>query len=90
MKTIQVSNLLSASGNPTPNQFEIITSEGIYFQSYKTVIAFKRNDGKIILNTKYDFSNTTGKFRNYFLGDSGIDETRKKVSSGEYTLEELN
>ena len=36
MKTIKVQNLTSSNGNDVPNQFEIRTEEGVYFQSYCT------------------------------------------------------
>jgi len=70
---------------------------GTAFQSYDTVIAFKAyecgNTGncyKVFLDAKkWDYSTTTGKYRNQFL-DEGIAETRKKIKSGEYTLANLN
>ena len=34
-------------------------------------------------------SNTTGKYRNIFL-DENINETKKKIKSGEYKLVDLN
>ena len=37
----------------------------------------------------WDYSVTTGKYRNQFLGE-GIAETRKKIASGEYKLANLN
>ena len=50
-----------------------------------------RNDsGFIYLDKHYwDYSRTTGKYRNEFLGE-GIAETRKKIKSGEYRLVDLN
>ena len=81
--------MTSARGNTVPNQF-IITDKGDeYFQSYKSIIA-KRSKGKIYLDDYYwDYSVTTGKYRNEFLGE-GIAETRKKIASGEYILTNLN
>ena len=50
----------------------------------------KRSKGKIYLDEYYwDYSVTTGKYRNEFLGE-GIAETRKKIASGEYILTDLN
>lgn len=61
----------------------ISTNEGDFLYSYGTLIAGKVN-GKVYLNqSKWDYSNTTGKHRNEFLGE-GIAETRKKIKSGEY------
>lgn len=84
------------------NQF-LITDEGRgangnfikreTFQSYESVIATKTfwNDRTDIeLDEKYwDFSTTTGKYRNIFLGEDKA-TTEKKIKSGEYTLTNLN
>lgn len=62
---------------------EIITTEGDFLYSYGTLIAGIIK-GKVYLNENYwDYSSTTGKHRNQFLGE-GIAETRKKIKSGEY------
>ena len=87
---IKVSNLTSNNGNKIPNQFEIRTNKGVYFQSYNTIIAFWDNKGKITLDRySWDYSRTTGKYRNQFLGEN-IAETRKKIRSKEYKLKDLN
>jgi hypothetical protein len=73
---INVTNMQSSNGNPVPNQF-IIQDEGNYtiFQSYNTVIA-KRVNGKVYLDiNSWDYSVTTGKYRNQFLG-----ETKKRLN----------
>jgi len=78
------------SGNSVANQFIIYASDGNYFQSYDSVIAFKGNDGKITLDNYYwDYSRTTSKYRNQFLGE-GVADTRAKIESGEYKLADLN
>ena len=88
--TAKVRNMYSVSGNSVPNQFIIYTSEGTYFQSYKSIIAFRDNDNKITLDEYYwDYSRTTGKYRNEFLGEY-IADTRDKIESGEYKLADLN
>ena len=81
--------MTSTRGNKVPNQF-IITDKGDeYFQSYRSIIV-KRSKGKIYLDDYYwDYSVTTGNYRNKFLGE-GIAETRKKIASGEYVLTNLN
>ena len=77
------------SGGPVANQFIIYTIEGEYFQSYDSIIAFN-NNGKITLDDYYwDYSRTTSKYRNEFLGE-GIADTRVKIKSGEYILADLN
>lgn len=79
----------SNSGREIPNQFIITTEDGTYFQSYKTIIAVKIN-GKIYLDkNSWDYSKTTGKYRNEFLGE-GKKETEKKIKNGIYSLIDLN
>ena len=39
--------------------------------------------------TYWDYSKTTGKYRNQFLGETKA-ETEKKIKSGEYQLVDLN
>jgi hypothetical protein len=70
--------------NYSPEKSQIIsTNEGDFLYSYGTLIAGIVN-GQVYLNEKYwDYSITTGKHRNEFLGES-IAETRKKIKSGEY------
>ena len=79
------------SGRGVANQFIITTAEGEYFQSYKSIIAFKPyGDGKIVLDSYYwNYSTTTSKYRNEFLGES-TEETKKRIKAGEYVLEDLN
>ena len=81
--------LRTSAGNPAANQFVLETKYGETFQSYRTnIAAFK--DGKTYIDKYYwDYSATTGKYRNKFLGES-IAETRKKIASGEYILTNLN
>jgi len=73
------------------NQFVLTLPDGSRaFQSYNTIIAVISPSGAVTLNKKWDHSNTTGKYRNLFLGDSGKKETAKKIRSGEYKLADLN
>jgi len=86
---MKVTNMLSTRGNKVPNQFIINNNGEEYFQSYKSIIV-KKSKGKIYLDDYYwDYSVTTGKYRNDFLGE-GIAETRKKIANGEYILTDLN
>lgn len=91
MRKIKVSQMTSPrTGRPVANQFEIYTDKGVYFQSYRSIIAFKPHNGKTQLDEYYwDFSNTTAKYRREFLGE-GVDETRQKIKEGEYKLVNLN
>tara|TARA_R100001591_G_scaffold104925_1_gene112742 strand:+ start:1482 stop:1748 length:267 start_codon:yes stop_codon:yes gene_type:complete len=87
---MNVTNMKSPRGNKVPNQFIIRTNEGVYFQSYQSIIALIKNDGSVVLDSYYwDYSRTTGKYRNEFLME-GIAETREKIASGEYQLTDLN
>ena len=88
---VRVENMKSSrSGRAVANQFKIYTDEGVYFQSYGTLIAFKAYGGeKTVLNEQYwDYSRTTGKYRNEFLNET-IQETRKKIETGEYILQKM-
>jgi hypothetical protein len=77
------------SGSPVANQFIIYTSKGEYFQSYDSIIV-AIEDGEITLDENtWNYSRTTGKYRNEFLGETTT-ETRAKIKSGEYELQDLN
>ncbi len=80
-----VQNLTSHRGNNIPNQFKIETEDGIYFQSYDSMIVFIPNNGKTQLGPDWNYSRTTGKYRNMFLGETKR-ETELKLKSGEYIL----
>jgi hypothetical protein len=94
---MKVQNMTNARGNKIANQFIITDHEqnAQYFQSYDSIIALKIYDeiegGDIIhLDSKYwDYSKTTGKYRNMFLGETKK-ETEDKIKSGEYILTNLN
>jgi hypothetical protein len=71
------------------NQFIIEDGTSLVFQSYFSIIAKKEND-RVFLDERYwEYSRTTGKYRNMFLGENKK-ETLKKIASGEYTLCNLN
>ena len=91
---MKVENISSNNGNKIANQFVITDDRGNqYFQSYNSMIVNKDDDYeevKIFLDQKYwNYSNTTGKYRNIFLNET-IKETKKKIKSGEYILTDLN
>ena len=90
MQAPTVTNMLSPAGNRVANQFIIYTDDGCYFQSYKTVIAYRGNDGTIKLDRdSWDFSVTTGKYRNMFL-DMNKAETEKAIKAGQIIMTNLN
>lgn len=87
---IKVKNMISNNGNSIANQFEISTNEGVIFQSYNSIIAKIMNNGQVYLDENYwDYSSTTGKYRNIFLLEKKK-ETQAKIDSGEYLLVDLN
>ena len=88
---MKVSNFRSNNGNPIANQFLISEKDKETFQSYDSIIVVKNyKTRKTYLDSYYwDYSVTTGKYRNQFLGE-GIAETRKKIETGEYKLKNLN
>jgi hypothetical protein len=76
-----------------PNQSIIHTPEATYFQSYNSIIVkTTHEDGKrvVVLDEVFwNYSKTTSKYRNSFLGETSK-EVAAKISSGEYQLENLN
>ena len=100
---MKVENMLSTNARTVPNQFIITDDKGTYFQSYKTIIVFKpapktQGSGTFQYDAhnpiqldrdKWDYSVTTGKYRNIFLGEKKS-ETDRKIKSGEYILTDLN
>ena len=87
--TDKVQNMTSNKGNKIANQFIIYTDTGSIFQSYNSSIV-KIDSGKTYLDVnKWNYSTTTGKYRNIFLNEKRKD-TEKKIKSGEYILTDLN
>ena len=99
---MKVQNMTNSNGNKVANQF-IITEHGRgangnfierrTFQSYESIIVIVtewEDETVIELDTEdWDYSATTGKYRNLFLGENKK-ETQKKIDSGEYILTDLN
>ena len=86
IKNIKVYNI-----NKRPNQFVIVTPDADYFQSYKSIIAMKDNKtGRIFLDKHFwNFSTTTGKYRNIFLNENKK-LTMDKIENNTYSLINLN
>lgn len=80
--TPKVENMTGNSGREIPNQFIIYGEDFKLFQSYKSPIAMIK-EGKTYIFRDWDYSTTTGKYRNIFLGETK-QETLKKLKSGEY------
>lgn len=86
---VRVRNMRGHSNREIPNQFIIETKDAIYFQSYQTIIV-KRTSGKTYLDKNaWDYSTTTGKYRNLFLMETKK-ETEAKIKAGIYELVDLN
>ncbi len=90
---MKVSNFTSNAGNKVPNQFVVQDGAIEYFQSYESVIVMIDRTGggiSVSLDENYwDYSVTTSKYRNQFLGENKK-ETQAKIDSGEYKLTNLN
>ena len=91
---MKVQNMTSNNGNKIANQFIIYNDDGVYFQSYNSIIVKIANptiDGckKYLDKNYWNYSTTTGKYRNIFLGESKK-ATEKKIKLGEYILTDLN
>jgi hypothetical protein len=91
---MQVKNMMSLKSYGTiPNQFIITDDNKTYFQSYRSIIVkIERTETgvKTYLDPiYYNYSRTTSKYRNAFLGES-TKQIESKIKSGEYILENLN
>lgn len=89
---IKVKNMSTTNSNTAPNQFIIQGKDFEIFQSYNAIIVKQMLDGsgKTYLDENYwDYSSTTGKYRNMFLGEDKK-ATLTKIASGEYLLVDLN
>ena len=86
---IHVENFFSESGYYIPNQYKVKTSNGIYFQSYNSVIAYIDNGGNVFLDHDWERSNTTGRWRNEFLGENKR-ATLSKIMNGIYKIKRLH
>lgn len=82
MNVVSVSNVINYNNRSVPNQFIITGEDYILFQSYNSPIAMKKG-GKVYIFKDWDYSRTTSKYRNLFLGETKK-ETLKKIATGEY------
>ena len=90
---MKIQNMKTPAGNDAPNQVIIFDSKFTAFQSYNSIIVktvWESGKRVVYLDEYYwDYSQTTGKYRNIFLGETKA-ETLKKIKSGEYILTNLN
>lgn len=72
---LKVKNMTSTKGNKIANQFIISDSMIDIFQSYDSVIVkIDRLNNIISIYDNYDYSQTTGKYRNLFFNSMGFYE----------------
>ena len=94
-----ISNFISEKGNRVANQFIIEKNDNgnkvRIFQSYESIIAkiiYDEWGGKAEIyldEDTWDYSKTTGKYRNLFLGETKA-VTQKNINKGNYILTDLN
>lgn len=85
---MEITKMRSPKGNIVPNQFDITIDNRRIFKSYESNIVMIRN-GKVYLDSYYwNYSSTTSKYRNIFLGEDKK-TTETKIKSGEYILTDL-
>ena len=92
MKYIMVENLEGAK-----NQFLIHTPEGLYFQSYDSLIAFKGFENMNAEEYTYldnwinwNSHSATMKYLYIFLGEKRTADIERKIKGGKYILINLN
>lgn len=73
-----VTNMQSHNGKPVANQFVISRPEGLYFQSYETLIAFKPANGDTpTVTSAWNCSAITLKYLKLFLG---VNMSKKQIA----------
>ena len=82
-----VRNMISPKGNYVPNQYVININTYEIFQSYRSIIIINDlKDNSVYLNKDYyDYSNTTSRYRNIFLGIT-TKEMEQKIKQKEFIL----
>ena len=86
---MKIENMKNSNGGKIANQF--IIEDGGYkiFQSYKNIIA-KQKNGNVTLDKKaWNYSRTTSKYLNQFLGISAA-IFNSNMNAGVYKLANLN
>ena len=86
-----VENMRTNGGGDAPNQFKLYFQHGVLFKSYDSIIAIRYDStikdenlkNKTVIGCDYDYSRTTGRYRNQFLNE-GVAETRAKIKDGTY------
>lgn len=67
---IIIDNMIGASGREVPNQYKVIINTDVNtykcFYSYNSLIIIYKNGRLFRIGTDYNYSRTTGKYRNAF------------------------
>ena len=99
MKTIKLSSVFRKLGkfqnrvenmdsprtyNKVPNQFILHYANGTLFQSYRSIIAVRFNDGTICLSDAHRYSLTTRKYATKFCDGMNLKERNKRLEDGRY------
>ena len=94
---IGVEQMTSRSGNVVPNQTILSDMTGRTFVSYGSKIVYQSKDRasdglplEIIVDENYwDYSRTTGKYRNEFM-NMGVQDVRDHIKEGRIQVGNLN
>ena len=94
---IGVEQMTSRSGNVVPNQTILSDMTGKTFVSYGSKIVYQSKDRasdglplEIIVDENYwDYSRTTGKYRNEFM-NMGVQDVRDYIKEGRIQVGNLN
>ena len=69
------------------SQFKLYLPNGVVFQSYTSIIAFKVRGGVVYLSDKWDYSKTTLKHLKLFLNTTTTKkDIEKLIETGVYVL----
>lgn len=86
---MKVRNMTGRSGQPVKNQFIIEDGKSTIFQSYDSIIAMKSGERTYLDKYRWDYSTTTGKYRNQFLG-MNKKQIEQAIEDGAIYLVDLN
>jgi hypothetical protein len=86
---MKVRNMTGRSGQPVKNQFIIEDGKSTIFQSYDSIIAMKSGGRTYLDKYRWDYSTTTGKYRNQFLG-MNKKQIEQAIEDGAIYLVDLN
>lgn len=86
---MKVRNMTGRSGQPVKNQFILEDGKSTIFQSYDSIIAMKSGGRTYLDKYRWDYSTTTGKYRNQFLG-MNKKQIEQAIKDGAIYLVDLN